>query len=195
MTAQLRTLLTAFLVAFPFTPASADDYDDTIKVFRGAGQTRQAVRQCLRLLRGVPDHRQGAASASAARTAQAASTQQGHLCRGRLDDPADGGPAARRPGLQPDHLLREQGARSTNFTSGNFEFGAQATAVAIKSSAGAQAGTTGTSSGRAVPAEPTTPRPPAVTRAAWRCSPSRQGRPDVRRRASAARVQLRGQGR
>jgi lipid-binding SYLF domain-containing protein len=33
-----------------------------------------------------------------------------------------------------------------NFTSGNFEFGAQATAVAIKSSAGAQAGTTGTSS-------------------------------------------------
>jgi lipid-binding SYLF domain-containing protein len=34
-----------------------------------------------------------------------------------------------------------------DFTGGNFEFGAQATAVAIKSSAGAQAGTTGTSSG------------------------------------------------
>ena len=37
----MRRLLILFLLAFPIGPALADDFDDTIKVFRKAGESSQ----------------------------------------------------------------------------------------------------------------------------------------------------------
>ena len=39
MFARLSRLLLALLIALPFTQALADDYSDTIKVFRDAGKS------------------------------------------------------------------------------------------------------------------------------------------------------------
>jgi len=39
MLARLRTLLFLSLLALPFAPALADDYADTVTVFRNAGQS------------------------------------------------------------------------------------------------------------------------------------------------------------
>ncbi len=60
------------------------------------------------------------------------------------------------------------------FTSGNFEFGAKASAVAITAGASAGAGTTGTSPAQAPERTMRRPRPAPAMRTAWR--PSRSSR-------------------
>ena len=45
MNMQLRNFLVLLLLAFPFSPALADDYADTIKVFRGAGESGQFFKK------------------------------------------------------------------------------------------------------------------------------------------------------
>ena len=45
MHAQLRSLLVLFLLVFPFARALADDYTDTIKVFREAGESGQFFKK------------------------------------------------------------------------------------------------------------------------------------------------------
>ena len=138
MRATLSGLFLALLIVLPLTPALADDYDDTIKVFREAGESGKFQIE-LRLC-NLSDHRQGRRRNR--RRAQLGARVPKGATSATLDDADHRRPSARRPGIQPDHLLRGQ-ARLRRIHRRNFEFGAQASAVAI--TAGAQAhGTTGT---------------------------------------------------
>ena len=46
MLSRLPSLLLAALIVLPFTRAFADDYSDTIKVFRDAGESAKFFRNC-----------------------------------------------------------------------------------------------------------------------------------------------------
>ena len=142
MNAQLRNLLLLFLLAFPAAQARADEYSDTIEVFRKAGESSQffgksygyAVLPTI----GKGGFVVGGAHGKGrvyARGAYVGDTSMTQLTVGfQL-----GGEA------YSQIIFFEDKRAFDEFTSGNFEFGAQATAVAITAGASAQAGTTGPS--------------------------------------------------
>jgi len=143
MNVRLRNLLVFFLLAFPFA-ALADDYADAIKVFREAKGSSQffgksygyAVFPTIGkggLVIGAA-HGKGRVYAKGAYVGDSSITQ---LTVGAQL----GGQAYSQIVFFEDKRAYDQ------FTSGNFEFGAQATAVAIVAGASAQAGTTGPSAG------------------------------------------------
>ena len=74
MLVLMRILLMLTLMASPFAPALADDYADTIKVFRDAGQSGKFFSKSYGYA-VFPTIGKGA-SASAARTARAACTKR-----------------------------------------------------------------------------------------------------------------------
>ena len=145
MTIQLRALLIAFLLAFPFTPASAqDEYAETIKVFRGAGESAKLFGNAYgyAVFPTIGKGGIGIGGAHGSGRVYQKGTYVGDTSMTQLTVGLQFG------GQAYSQIIFFQNKQAfDNFTSGNFEFGAQATAVAIKSSAGAQAGTTGTSSG------------------------------------------------
>jgi len=144
MNARLTRLLLTLLIALPFTPALADDYSDTIKVFRNAGQSGRffgssygyAVFPTI----GKGGFVVGGAHGSGrvyARGAHVGDTSMTQVTVGfQL-----GGQA------YSEIIFFEDQRAFDAFTSGNFEFGAQATAVAITAGASAQASTGGTGAG------------------------------------------------
>ena len=144
MNARLTRLLLMLLIALPFAPALADDYSDTIKVFRNAGQSGRffggsygyAVFPTI----GKGGFVVGGAHGSGrvyARGAHVGDTSMTQVTVGfQL-----GGQA------YSEIIFFEDQRAFDAFTSGNFEFGAQATAVAITAGASAQASTGGTGAG------------------------------------------------
>ena len=143
MLVRVCTLLLA-LVASPLLPGFADDYDDTLKVFRDAGQS-------------------GAFFAKSYGYAVFPTVGKGGLVvggshgSGRVYEKdtyvGDASITAVSVGLQAggeaysEIIFFEDKRAFDEFTSGNFEFGAQAQAVAIKSGASAQTGTSGSTAG------------------------------------------------
>jgi len=144
MNVQLRNLLVLLLLTLPFSGALADDYADTVKVFRQAGESGQFFGKSYGYALfptigkggiGVGGaHGSGRVYAKGAHTGDASMTQ---LTIGLQF----GGQA------YSQIIFFEDKRAFDEFTSGNFEFGAQATAVAITAGASAQAGTSGTSAG------------------------------------------------
>jgi lipid-binding SYLF domain-containing protein len=142
MNVALRNLLALFLLAFSVAQAHADDYTDTINVFRNAGESGQffgksygyAVLPTI----GKGGFVVGGAHGKGrvyARGAYVGDTSMTQLTVGfQL-----GGQA------YSQIIFFEDKRAFDEFTSGNFEFGAQATAVAITAGASAQAGSTGAS--------------------------------------------------
>jgi lipid-binding SYLF domain-containing protein len=141
---RITTILSAALLAFAALPAWADDYADTIKVFRGAGQSAKLFGNAYGYAL-FPTIGKGGIGIGGAHGSGRVYQKGGYV--------GDTSMTQLTVGLQfggqaySQIIFFQNKAAFDNFTSGNFEFGAQATAVAIKSSAGAQAGTTGTSSG------------------------------------------------
>jgi lipid-binding SYLF domain-containing protein len=142
MNARLRSAFVLFLLVVPFGRAFADDYADTIKVFRAAKESNQffgksygyAVFPTIGkggfVVGGA--HGKGRVYANGAHVGDSAMTQ---LTIG-----------AQLGGQAYSQIVFFEDKRAFDeFTSGNFEFGAQATAVAITAGASAQAGTTGPS--------------------------------------------------
>ena len=144
MKARLRGLVVLLLLAFPLGPALADDYADTIKVFRTAQESGQFFNKSYGyavfptigkggfVVGGA--HGKGRVYAKGAYVGDTAMTQV--TVGAQL-----GGQA------YSQMVFFENKAAFDQFTSGNFEFGAQASAVAITAGASAQAGTTGPSAG------------------------------------------------
>jgi lipid-binding SYLF domain-containing protein len=142
MNIQLRNLLVLFLLALPAAQVRADEYSDTINAFRKAGESGQffgksygyAVLPTI----GKGGFVVGGAHGKGrvyARGAYVGDTSMTQLTVGfQL-----GGQA------YSQIIFFEDKRAFDEFTSGNFEFGAQATAIAITAGAGAQAGTTGAS--------------------------------------------------
>ena len=139
---RLRNLLILFLLAFPFARALADDYADTIKVFRGAGESGQFFNKSYGyavfptigkggfVVGGA--HGNGRVYAKGQYVGDSSMTQitVGFQLGGQA---------------YSQIVFFENKRAYDEFTNGNFEFGAQATAVAITAGASAQAGTTGPS--------------------------------------------------
>jgi len=142
MNVQLRNLLVLFLLAFPAAQARADDYADTINVFRKAGESGQffgkSYGYAVLPTVGKGGFVVGGAYGTGrvyARGAYVGDTSMAQVTVGfQL-----GGQA------YSQIIFFEDKRAFDEFTTGNFEFGAQATAVAITAGASAQAGTTGPS--------------------------------------------------
>src|SRR5512134_11958 len=144
MIARLRTLLLVGLLAFPFAPAMADDYADTIKVFRNAGQSAKFFGSSYGYA-VFPTIGKGGVGIGGAHGSGRVYQKGAYV--------GDTSMTQITVGLQlggqafSQIIFFEDKRAFDEFTGGNFEFGAQASAVAITAGAQAQAGTTGTGAG------------------------------------------------
>ena len=143
MTSRILKLL-FFASLLLATPALADPYQDTIKVFRNAGKSGAFFGTAYGYA-VFPTIGKGGLVVGAAHG-------NGHVYQGgkyigntsvtQLSVGLQAG------GQAYSQIIFFEDARALKqFTSGNFEFGAEASAVAITAAAGASAGTTGTSAG------------------------------------------------
>jgi lipid-binding SYLF domain-containing protein len=144
MQVHLRNLLFALLIAFPFTPALADDYADTIKVFRDAGQSGKIFGSSYgyAIFPTIGKGGVGIGGAHGSGRVYAKGAYVGDTSMTQLTVGLQLGGQA-----YSQMIFFQNKAAFDQFTSGNFEFGAQATAVAITAGASAQAGTGGTGAG------------------------------------------------
>jgi lipid-binding SYLF domain-containing protein len=144
MKLQLRTFLVFVCLALPFAGAWADDYSDTIKVFRDAGESGSFFAKSYGYA-VFPTIGKGGIGIG------------GAYGKGRVYEKGnyvgDTSVTQVSIGLQlggqaySQIIFFEDKRAFDEFTSGNFEFGAQASAVAITAAASAEATTTGSSAG------------------------------------------------
>ena len=140
MKVRLRVLPVLLLLSIPFGRALADDYADTIKVFRSAKESSQFFDKSYGYAVFPTIGKGGFVFAGAhgkgrvyARGAHVGDTSMTQVTVGfQL-----GGQA------YSQIIFFENKRAFDNFTSGNFEFSAQAAAVAITAGASVQTGTTG----------------------------------------------------
>lgn len=144
MLTGMRVLLALTLLALPFAPALADDYEPTLKVFRNAGESGKFFGKSYGYA-VFPTIGKGGVGIGGAHGS-------GRVYRGGAYV-GDTSMTQLTIGLQLggqaySQIIFFQDKRAFDeFTSGNFEFGAQATAVAITAGASAQATTGGTGAG------------------------------------------------
>lgn len=144
MFARLPRLLLALLIALPFTRAFADDYSDTIKVFRDAGKSGKFFASSYGYA-VFPTIGKGGFVIGAAHGSGRVYRQGKYVGDTSMTQVTVG---AQFGGQAYSQIIFFQNkAAFDQFTSGNFEFGAQANAVAITAGASAQAGTSGASAG------------------------------------------------
>ena len=141
---RLCTVVSAALLGFAAIPAWADDYADTIKLFRGAGQSAKFFDNSYGYA-VFPTIGKGGIGIGGAHGSGRVYTKGTYVGDTSMTQITVG---LQLGGQAYSQIIFFQNKKAfDDFTSGNFEFGAQATAVAIKSSAGAQATTGGTSAG------------------------------------------------
>ena len=141
MKTRLSSILLLFLLILPFGHAIADEYDDTIKLFRDAPESKpffnKAYGYAVFPLIGKGAYVVGGAYG------------KGRVYRGG-QHVGDASMTQATIGFQlggqafSQVIFFEDKRAFDEFTGGNFEFGVQATAVAITAGASVQAGTTGT---------------------------------------------------
>jgi lipid-binding SYLF domain-containing protein len=142
--AILPRLLVALLVTVPFSLALADDYDDTIKVFRNAGQSGKFFGSSYGYA-VFPTIGKGGIGIGGAHGSGRVYEKGVHVGDTSMTQITVG---LQLGGQAYSQIIFFQDKRAFDeFTSGNFEFGAQASAVAITAGAQAQAGTSGTGAG------------------------------------------------
>ena len=144
MRLQLRNLLVLLLLAFAITRAYADDYSDTLKVFRDAGESGQFFKKCYGYA-VFPTIGKGGVGIGGAHGTGRAYANGVHVGDSSMTQVTIGWQLG---GQAYSQIIFFQDKRAFDeFTGGNFEFGVQATAVAITAGASAQAGSTGASAG------------------------------------------------
>ena len=144
MKARLRGLLVLLLLTVPFGPALADDFADTIKVFRAAKESSDFFGKSYGYA-VFPTIGKGGIGIGAAHGSGRAYVKGEHVGDTSMTQVTIGWQLGGQAYSQI--IFFEDKRAFDEFTGGNFEFGAQATAVAITAGASAQAGTTGTSAG------------------------------------------------
>ena len=140
----LRSGLVFLLLAFSFAPAWADDYTDTIKVFKDAGEsgTFFAKSYGYAVFPTIGKGGIGIGGAYGKGRVYAGGNYVGDTSVTQVSIGLQLGGQA-----YSQIIFFEDKRAFDEFTSGNFEFGAQASAVAITAAASAEATTTGTSAG------------------------------------------------
>jgi lipid-binding SYLF domain-containing protein len=138
----LKAMALVMLFGLFAAPAQADEYDDTIKVFREAGESAKFFKDAYGYA-VFPTIGKGGIGVGGAHGSGRVYQKGAHV--------GDASMTQLTIGLQlgaqafSQIIFFEDKRSFDDFTSGNFEFGAQASAVAITAGASAQAGTTGTS--------------------------------------------------
>jgi Las17-binding protein actin regulator len=118
---RLIPILALFSMALTVSPAWADSYQDTINVFRNAVDSSRYFK-----------------------------TAYGYAVFPTIGKGAIGVGGAFGGQAYSEMIFFEDQRSFKDFTNGNFEFGAEASAVAITAGAGAKANTTGSSAGASV---------------------------------------------
>lgn len=137
------TLLAVFALLTALT-ARADEYDDTIAIFKKAGQSGTFFAKSYGYAL-FPTIGKGGLGVGAAHGSGRVYAKGKHIGDTTMNQVSVGLQAGGQAFSQI--IFFEDKRAFDEFTSGNFEFGAQASAVAITAGAQAQAGTTGTGAG------------------------------------------------
>lgn len=144
MKALLLWLPPLMLLALASTPARADKYEDTIHAFHHAGESAAFFDKCYGYAVfptiGKGGIGIGGAHGSGRVYEKGAWIGDASMTQVTIGFQFGGQAYSMIVFFEDERALKE-------FTSGSFEFGAQATAVAITAGASAQAGTTGASAG------------------------------------------------
>lgn len=141
---KLRRLLFPLLLALPCAQALADEYGDTIKIFREAGESAKFFKSCYGYA-VFPTIGKGGIVVGAAHGDGRVYAKGRYVGDTSMTQITVG---AQLGGQAYSQIIFFRDKRAFDeFTGGNFEFGAQATAVAITAGASAQASTGGTSAG------------------------------------------------
>lgn len=141
---RLLSILAVLSLALPLSSAWADEYTDTVNLFKNAGESGKLLEKSYGYA-VFPTIGKGGVGVG------------GAFGKGRVYEKGkyigDTSMTQVTVGLQlggqaySEIILFENEAALKEFTGGNFEFGADASAVAITAAAGAKAGTTGSSAG------------------------------------------------
>jgi len=132
------------LLLLPAAAAWADDYDDTIKVFKEAGQSGKFFKDCYGYA-VFPTIGKGGIGIGGAHGKGRVYVGGKHVGDTSMTQLTAGFQLGGQAFSQM--IFFEDKRAFDEFTGGNFEFGAQATAVAITAGASAGTSTTGTSAG------------------------------------------------
>lgn len=139
--------LAALLLVVAFAPARADDYTDTINVFKKASESSTFFANAYGYA-VFPTIGKGGAVVGAAHGNGRVYEKGSYVGDTSMTQLTVG---AQLGGQAFSQMIFFQDKRAFDeFTKGEFEFGAQATAVAITAGASAQAGTGGTGAGKNV---------------------------------------------
>lgn len=141
MFSRLRLLL-ALLIVLPFGPALADDYADAIKIFRDSSHSAQFFGKSYSYA-VFPTIGKGGFGIGGAHGAGRVYVKGAYVGDATMTQVTVGAQLGGQAYSQI--IFFEHKAAFDEFTSGNFEFSAQAAAVAITAGASVQAGTTGPS--------------------------------------------------
>jgi lipid-binding SYLF domain-containing protein len=147
MNTRPHKLLLFVLLLLPLGQARADRYEDTITVYRDAGQSAQFFEKSYGYA-VFPTIGKGGIGVGAAHGSGRVYANGKHVGNTKMTQLSIG---LQLGGQAYSEIIFFEDKRAfDDFTSGNFEFGVQATAVAITVGASAQAGGTGTSAAASV---------------------------------------------
>jgi lipid-binding SYLF domain-containing protein len=144
MKLYLRTCLVFLLLALPFAQASADEYSDTINVFKNAGESGTFFAKSYGYA-VYPTIGKGGIGIGGAYGKGRVYTEGAYVGDTSVTQLSVG---FQLGGQAYSQIIFFKDKRAFDeFTGGNFEFGAEASAVAITAGASAEATTTGSSAG------------------------------------------------
>ena len=144
MRPTLKYFLILMLLALPFSHAIADEYEDTVKIFKNAGESGTFFGKShgYAVFPTIGKGGIGIGAAHGSGRVYAAGNYVGDTKMNQLSIGLQLG------GQAYSQIIFFEDKRSFDeFTSGNFEFGANASAVAITAGASASASTGGSSAG------------------------------------------------
>ena len=144
MKSQIAKLLVAAMLLFISWPTDADEYDDTVAIFKNAGESGSFFAKSYGYA-VFPTVGKGGFVVGAARGNGRVFEQGKYVGDATTSQISVGAQAG---GQAYSQIVFFQDKRAFDeFTSGNFEFGATAQAVVITAGASASAGSTGTAAG------------------------------------------------
>jgi lipid-binding SYLF domain-containing protein len=144
MLRRLMSTLTLALLALPLSPAWADEYSDTVKIFKDAGESGGFFDTAYGYA-VFPTIGKGGFVVGGAYGTGRVYEKGKHIGDSSMTQVSVG---LQLGGQAYSEIIFFQDARALKeFTSGNFEFGADASVVAITAAASAKASTTGASAG------------------------------------------------
>ncbi|HTT11010.1 MAG TPA: YSC84-related protein [Burkholderiaceae bacterium] len=147
---RLFALLLPLVLATALTPARADDYTDTVNVFKKASESKAFFANCYGYA-VFPTIGKGGVGIGGAHGTGRVYEKGNYIGDASMTQITVG---AQLGGQAFSQIIFFEDKRALDeFTTGEFEFGAQATAVAITAAAGAQAGTGGTGASKNVGTE------------------------------------------